>query len=192
MGRFLFINLSSHFVDFLFYLCADFPYSLTCRHEGFGQIHLPHDKKAIGFWSWQAFSGAAEEVEKRISFSSADEHTTTIAARPSSKRSSLPPPIVVLPVDEDIIIVEALTRLISAIQALPTQGKLGGERATNRGDADRGKAPMPSAFTTDYGPSNSFGESFITLDMCIEAIDQVLQDHRLIRELMKMVMLSAD
>ena len=63
------------------------------------------------------------------------------------------------------------------VQALLAQAKMGGDQEIDRGDADKGKAPMSSAFIADYSPSDSFKENFITLGMRIKATNQALRDH---------------
>ena len=80
----------------------------------------------------------------------------------------------------------------TAFQALPAQAGKDGDQAPNQRDADNGKAPMPPTFIVNYNLDTSFREATIILRMCIKTTDQALQDRRLVEELMKIVMLSAD
>ncbi|EHA8590104.1 hypothetical protein COCNU_scaffold015050G000020 [Cocos nucifera] len=88
-----------------------------------------------------------------------------------------------------MVVVEAPA---NAVQALPTQPHAPEGEGPSRAGAEKGKVMEPPAFTVEYGLDASSGEATITIDMHIKVTDQVLQDHRLAEELIKMVMLPTD
>ena len=105
--------------------------------------------------------------------------------------------------DDEVVIIEALSRPATVVQASLAQARASGDRAPSRVGANKGKASTDKrkapvdegkalTFMANYGLDTSFGETTITLGLRIKAIDQVLQNHRLTEELVKMVMLPMD
>ena len=100
---------------------------------------------------------------------------------PSSLPSSSPPSIEVITVaasplaDDGVVVVEAPARSTEAVQALSTQARPKGSwvaswEATDEG-ADKGKTPMLSHFTAEYGPNIPSEELTIAIGMLFKATD---------------------
>ncbi|KAG1330735.1 hypothetical protein COCNU_02G007030 [Cocos nucifera] len=111
-----------------------------------------------------------------------------LSTHPPPARST-PSPTMEVSTSNDVIIVNALAAMV---QALPVQPSAPDGEGPSQAKADKGKAPVPPTFITEYGSNTIFEEAAVTIGMRIKATNQALQDCRLVEELIKIVMLPVD